>query len=102
MSFLVGNPEDIFSIQGNIVCFLLSDKLDLQLKESKQEHSKTQEKHKGLTKDYNDVQVNMSCLARKPVRVFRTRSDTNLTVQPQKMARGLIFGIKKAEIVLYM
>ena len=33
---------------------------------------------------------------------FLTRSDTNQAVQPQKMARGLQFQIKKVEATIYV
>ena len=38
---------------------------------------------------------------RKPTFWFPTRSDTNQAVQPQKMARGLKFGIKEVEGLYY-
>ena len=38
---------------------------------------------------------------RKPTFWFPTRSDTNQAVQPQKMARGLKFGIKEEEGLYY-
>ena len=34
--------------------------------------------------------------------MFSTRSDTNQDVQPQKMARGLKFGIKEVEGLFYL
>ena len=39
----------------------------------------------------------MSCDARKPVIGFRTMSDTNWSMQPQKMARCFIFRIYEEE-----
>ena len=39
---------------------------------------------------------------RKPTFWFPTRSDTNQAVQPQKMARGLKFGIKEVEGLYYL
>ena len=39
---------------------------------------------------------------RKPTFLFSTWSDTNQAVQVQKMARGLIFRIKKVEELYYL
>ena len=44
----------------------------------------------------------MSLLMRKPVFGFPTRSDTNWSVQQQKMARGLKFWIKEVEGLHYL
>ena len=44
----------------------------------------------------------MSCVMRKPTFWFPTWSDTNLAVQPQKMARGLTFRIWKIEGLYYL
>ena len=44
----------------------------------------------------------MSRDVRKPTFWFRTRYDTNQAVQPQKMARGLKFRIKKVHGLYYL
>ena len=44
----------------------------------------------------------MSRVVRKPTFWFPTWSDTNQAVQPQKMARGLKFRIKKVEKWYYL
>ena len=44
----------------------------------------------------------LSRVMRKPTFWFPTWSDTNQTVQLQKMARGLKFRIKKEEVLCYM
>ena len=44
----------------------------------------------------------MSRVVRKPTFWFPTWSDTNQAVQPQKMARGLKFRIKKVEKLYYL
>ena len=44
----------------------------------------------------------MSRVTRKPTFWFSTRSDTNQAVQLHRMARGLIFWIKKVEGLYYL
>ena len=45
--------------------------------------------------------VHLSCVMRKPVFGFPTRSETNMAVQPQKMARGLKFQIWEEKGLYY-
>ena len=44
----------------------------------------------------------MSIFMRKPTFWFPTWSDTNQAVQPQNMARGLIFRIEKVKRLYYL
>ena len=44
----------------------------------------------------------MSCLIKKPILGFRTRSNSNWAVQPEKIARCLKFRIKKVERLFYL
>ena len=44
----------------------------------------------------------LSCVARKLSLGFQTRSVTNWVVQPQNIATGLKFGMKKVERLYYL